>query len=333
MLKTLKRRIKSRLESREKRAHCKKHAGGEIRVDDFEHAPDVPHVDSESPLSSGPLRSEIARMGRLESDGFGEVLTKLQHEIRAHRKLWELCYVVRALEERNKLTKGMRGLAFAVGREPLPAYFTGRDCEILATDLDGSDDRSKVWNDTAQWSGTVDNLIFPHLCSAEKSRELMSYRPVDMNNIPNDLTDFDFTWSTCSFEHCGSIELGLNFLRNQMKCLKPGGVAVHTTEFNLSSQKYTLEDPSTVIFRLKDIEAVVRDLRADGHHVEPLDIRLGDHPLDRYVDTMSQETKLYSEDKHMRLNLADFASTSIGLIITKDGDQAGQNTKDKGQRN
>ena len=34
-------------------------------------------------------------------------------------------------------------------------------------------------------------------------------------------------------DRIGSIELGLQFIENSMATLRPGGVAVHTTEFNL----------------------------------------------------------------------------------------------------
>ncbi len=78
-----------------------------------------------------------------------------------------------------------------------------------------------------------------------------------MNDIPGDLEGFDFNWSSCSFEHLGSIEKGINFLMNQLKTLKPGGWAVHTTEFNVSSDDKTIESGDTVVYRKKDIEKAV----------------------------------------------------------------------------
>ena len=136
-----------------------------------------------------------------------------------------------------------------------------------------------------------------------------------MNHVPADLTGYDFTWSTCSFEHCGSLELGLAFLQRQLDCLRPGGVAVHTTEFNLSSNDETLAVGPSVIYRLRDIEDMIQRLRSQGHHVEPLDIDPGDHEVDRFVDLPP-----YSGPggiKHLRLDLEGFASTSLGLIIRK----------------
>ena len=140
------------------------------------------------------------------------------------------------------LRPGRRGLGFAVGAEKLPALFAARGCEITATDLPADDERRNPWAQSGQWVGECDALNAAGLCDPAAFRRLVSFRPVDMNHVPADLTGYDFTWSTCSFEHCGSLQLGLDFLERQMECLVPGGMAVHTTEFNLSSNDATLAD-------------------------------------------------------------------------------------------
>ena len=43
------------------------------------------------------------------------------------------------------------------------------------------------------------------------------------------------------------VEAGLRFLEDSLDCLKPGGVAVHTTELNLSSNEETMETEHDVI--------------------------------------------------------------------------------------
>ena len=94
--------------------------------------------------------------------------------------------------------------------------------------------------------------------------------------------------------------------------LKPGGVAVHTTEFNLSSNDDTLEAGGTVIYRRRDVEALVDRLRARGHHVEPLDLDPGTGLLDRHVDVPP-----YLDEPHLRLRLERYTCTSVGLIVTR----------------
>src|SRR5204862_2356900 len=112
-------------------------------------------------------------------------------------------------------------------------------------------------------------------------RQRVSFRPVDMNNIPEDLGGFDFIWSSCSFEHLGSIRKGKHFIRRMARCLRPGGVAVHTTEYNVDSNFWTVRRGQDVLFRRRDFLAMVLDLEQAGHRVEPLDFDSGDTPADR----------------------------------------------------
>jgi hypothetical protein len=269
---------------------------------------------------SRQLVSQLCRYRTLDSDAFRHWATALDEPWRPHRKLWELAFICQALEERDMLRPGRRGLGFAVGAEKLPAFFASRGCEITATDLPSDDERRTPWAETGQWVGALDALNQDGLCDGDSFRERVTYRPVDMNQIPTDLRGFDFTWSTCSFEHCGSLELGLTFLERQMECLVPGGVAVHTTEFNLSSNDDTMAEGSCVIYRLRDMEAVCGRLAAAGHHVEPLDVHPGNHALDAHVDQppySDWQTAPLAKVKHLRLNLWGHASTSIAIIIRK----------------
>ena len=269
---------------------------------------------------SRQLVSQLCRYGTLDSPTFRRWAEALGEPWRPHRKLWELAFICQALEERGMLAAGRRGLGFAVGSEKLPALFAARGCTITATDLPADDERRNPWAETGQWVGERDALNAAGLCPSESFRERVEFRPVDMNHIPADLVGYDFTWSTCSFEHCGSLQLGLDFLERQMECLVPGGVAIHTTEFNLSSNDATVADGPCVIYRLCDMEAVCGRLAARGHQVEPLDVHPGSHRLDRFVDEppyCDWFTTPPPKVKHLRLNLWGHASTSIALVIRK----------------
>lgn len=261
-----------------------------------------------------PLRSGMCRHDQLDARSFRAWADALGEPWSPHRKLWEYCFVCQALDERGLLRPGRRGLGFAVGTEPLVSLFASRGCEITATDLASDDDRIAAWAPSRQWAGDPAALNARGLCAPDAFARNVRFRPVDMNAIPADLEQHDFTWSCCSFEHCGSIELGLRFLIAQMECLKPGGVAVHTTELNLTSNERTLDSGPTVIFRTRDLEWVALELLARGHTVEPFDLMLGSAPEDRHVDRPP-----YTQRPHLRLELGGFVTTSVGLIITKGG--------------
>ncbi len=256
--------------------------------------------------------SSICRHQKLDSERYRYWLECLGYAWRPHRKLWELAYICQALHERGMLQPGKRGLGFAVGAELLPALFAARGVSVLASDLPADDSRNRAWAETGQWAAGLEALRQPQLCDNRVFDQKVRFQSIDMNAIPDSLGEFDFTWSTCSFEHCGSIELGLKFLREQMKCLTPGGVAIHTTEFNLSSNDRTRQLGNCVLFRLQDIERVFSELQQAGHSVEPICLEPGEHELDQHVDLPP-----FPQEKHLRLELFGFAATSIGLIIRK----------------
>jgi len=277
-----------------------------VAMDDSEFY--SPH-DKHATASSGRLVSCLCTAAQIQSDVFRGWCDRLGDRFSLHRKLWEWCYICQALEERGCLAPGRRGLGFAVGKEPLPALFASLGCEITATDLDAADSRGAGWSATNQLAAAASELNARRLCDPQAFQRLVSFRPVDMNRIPADLDGYDFSWSSCSFEHCGSIELGQEFLCRQMNCLKPGGVAVHTTEFNLSSNRRTITAGETVIFRRRDIESLVRRLRGAGHIVEPLDLTHDGYP----------STRVPSNSSYLQLQLGPYLATSIGLIVRKRG--------------
>ncbi len=264
------------------------------------------------------LRSRLCTQDQFQTSQYIYWCRQMHELYRFHRKQWEFCYIAQALYERGMVGPGKKGLGFAVGLEPLPSLFASYGCEIVATDLDVESARQAGWVDTNQHMADRDGLNNRGICEREAFNRLVSCRAADMNDIPPDLKVFDFTWSSCAFEHLGSIQLGLEFVLNSLKCLRPGGVAVHTTEFNVSSNSDTLSTGGTVIFRRRDIEELAHRLRAEGHKIE-LDFDLGNGPADYYVDRPP-----YHSAPHLKLHLDRYVSTSIGLIIRKAGATSGK---------
>jgi hypothetical protein len=259
-------------------------------------------------------KSELCKAKDVHTNWYRRWCSEIRETPRYHRKQWEYVYVLQALWERDCLVEGKRGLVFAVGSESLPAVIAGYGCEVVATDLFVDQGLEKGWDNGAQLCFGLDSLYKPDIIQEDVFRARVQYEPVDMNAIPDHLRGFDFNWSSCSFEHLGSIEKGLIFLKNQLKTLKPGGWAVHTTEFNLSSNDRTQDDNDTVLFRMRDLEKLAAELRAEGHFVEELDYSLGGLPEDFQVDIWP-----YEQNPHIRLQIGEFVVASIGLIIRKGG--------------
>ena len=258
------------------------------------------------------LVSKLVNENDFKSDWFKNSCLKLHEPFQYHRKLWEFCYIYQGLLERGLLRPNKEGLGFGVGKEPLAAAFASHGCVITATDLDLENAKQLGWIETNQHCNKLADLNERKICNPEEFEKLVTFEYQNMNSISEKYTNkFDFTWSSCAFEHCGSLELGKQFIINQMKCLKPGGVAIHTTEFNLSSNDKTLDNLILALFRKTDIEWIVQHLRKLGHHIE-IDYSIGTGQLESYIDTPP-----YTNIPHIRLQLDEYTSTSIGLIIHK----------------
>ena len=166
-----------------------------------------------------------------------------------HRKLWELAYLLQALHENGLIAEGRRGLVFGAGEEPIPSYLAARGVAVTVTDLARDAAMASGWATTGQHVASLDQAFQAHLVDRATFDRLVDFRVADMNAIPADLTGYDFCWSICALEHLGSIEKGLAFIENALATLKPGGVAVHTTEFNVDPRGPTNDHWPTVLFK------------------------------------------------------------------------------------
>lgn len=257
------------------------------------------------------LRSRLCTQEQFDCPYYRRWCARLGEPPRLHRKQWEFCFIAQALFERGMLAPAKKGLGFGVGREPLPSLFASFGCQIIATDSDPGSAEQGGWSETGQYAGQVSVLNERGLCDSIEFEKLVSLKTADMNEIPRDLHGFDFIWSSCAFEHLGSLERGLQFVLDGMWRLNPNGVAVHTTEFNLSSDTETLAEGGTVLYRRRDIQRLVEELTREGHQIE-VDFEPGGAPADQHVDMPP-----YKLEPHLKLQIEGFVCTSIGLIIGK----------------
>lgn len=262
------------------------------------------------------LGSKLCTQADMESDWVAFWCAEIKSAPVYHRKLWEFCYIAQALWHANKLSTGSTGVAFGCGNEPLPSLFAKYGCAILATDLPPQRAEALGWQHTNQHMSEASTARRPDICADEHLLAQIAFRPVDMNDLPADLAGrFDFCWSACALEHLGSIAKGLTFIERSLNCLKPGGIAVHTTEFTFGEGE-TIDHEPTVLFQRRHIEEIVARLRKAGHQVAELDFSPGGEVLDGFVDIPPFLPNLPS-DAHLKLSIDGFVCTSIGLIVTR----------------
>ena len=136
-----------------------------------------------------------------------------------HRKMWEWLFIAQPWPRRDMLRPGRVGLGFGVGREPLVALFASMSCDVVATDQPERG-RCRRAGPTRRSSGPAASPGSTRTACARTtcSRPHVRYREVDMNALPRNLRNFDFTWSSCALEHLGSLQAGADFVLAQMRC-------------------------------------------------------------------------------------------------------------------
>lgn len=235
------------------------------------------------------------------------------------RKIWEYDFILNTLWFADMMQDGRTGLGFAVGQEPLPAVFVKHGCKILATDLDREKACEEGWVDTDQHANGLNTLNTRGICDQDLFFKNCTFLNVDMNQIPDNLGTFDFIWSCCALEHLGSIKRGKEFIYNSLKFLKSGGIAVHTTEYNISSNYFTFgilpRKIPVSLYRRRDLENIASTLTSEGYEIR-LSFELGNTPNDTYVDEIP-----YKMNPHLKLRISNrlysCIITSYGLIIKR----------------
>lgn len=232
-----------------------------------------------------------------------------------HRKMWEWAAIAQALHERGMLAPGVRGCGFAVGREPLASAFAKCGVDVLGTDLAAASETARGWSTAGQHAAGLDALHWTAIIDRPTFDHRVRFMPQDMRALePGRLGIHDFIWSSCSFEHLGTIEAGLQFVLRSTELLRPGGVAVHTTEFNVSDDENTITEGESVIYRRKDLAALSHRLRLIGCGMEVLDDFPGTAPEDIEYDY----PPYYQNGRpHIKLILGGYVTTSCMVIITK----------------
>jgi SAM-dependent methyltransferase len=289
-----------------------------------ELAPRLAAIDTGAEPRDHQITCMPARQRDVESSWFAYWCSELKIAPVFHRKIWEYAFVLQALFDHGKLGPGLRALGFGCGEEPMAAYFASKGIEVTVTDLDPAVARGRGWMETGQHTSALDQAYEPQLVDRATFERSVRLEYVDMNDIPARLNDqHDFCWSICALEHLGSIENGLRFVERAMATLKPGGLAVHTTEFNYMSENETVDYAPVVLFLKKHFLDLKDRLERAGHVVKPLDFAPGDGVLDRFIDLPPyawegpEKFPWGSEQAHLKLSVDGYPTTCFGLIIQK----------------
>jgi hypothetical protein len=187
--------------------------------------------------------------------------------------------------------------------------------EVLATDIGADAPDAQHWAEINAHAASRDSLFRHEMLDRATFERLVRFRPADMRDLSGlPAGGFDFVWSSCALEHLGSLRHGMDFVLAAMALLKPGGWAVHTTEYNVASNSATIVEGPSVIYRRLDIEALEHRLRRAGCGLERVDFDAGSEPADLDFDEFPYFTR---GRHHIKLLLDGHITTSMMLVIRK----------------
>lgn len=258
------------------------------------------------------LTSCVCRFDHFSEPWFATFGTNTHPTVKFHRKDWEFAAISQALFERGCLDRGKTGMGFAVGTEPLVSRFASMGASVLATDVEPGA-TAEPWAQTGQHAVDKWALYNPAVLSREGFDSRVRFQWLNMLQ-PTKYPDerFDFVWSACAFEHLGSLQTGLDFVKWSSLLLAPGGVGVHTTEYNVWSNTETIDSGGVVLYRKQDLERLAKELDELGYVMEPFDPNPGRHRFDREPDVVPYYT---CGRQHVKLQIGKFVSTSAMIIV------------------
>ncbi len=287
----------------------------------------LPRLDtSQEPRQHG-LTSKASTQADIETSWFVHWCRVLQVTPLYHRKLWEFAWALQCLHEAGMLQAGRRGIGFGCGEEPIPSYLASIGVASVATDLHPREVIGKGWAETGQHTSSLDKLFYPEIVDRARFDQHVQLKYVDMSAIADELTgQFDFAWSICAMEHLGSIEAGLRFVSESLRCVRPGGIVVHTTEYNYSDDDETIDHWETVLFQKRHFEQLRQKLAEAGHQMLTPDYEPGAGILDEFIDVppyapgrgyIDRTTWGKVQAAHLKLSVLGFPSTCFGIVVRR----------------
>ncbi len=193
-----------------------------VRIDD-----DAP---GRSPVDGPPLNKILDRAD-WEHPAWRRALEDLGYSAdpaRLHRKEWEFAQGVYGLRKLGCLSPRAAALGLGAGAEPIIFFLAGRLARVVATDLYAGEFSAQEADPRMLRDPEAFAPFSYH-------RDRLEVRRMDATAIDYSPESFDVVFSFSSIEHFGTRRAQRACLASIFRVLRPGGVAVLTTEVILNA--------------------------------------------------------------------------------------------------
>lgn len=195
--------------------------------------------------------SQLCTAAQFDEPAYGEWLQRLRLPLQRSRAQWEQVYVLQVLKLYGMLEKGARGLGFAEEWGVLPAAMAAMGVSVTAASS------TRIVRDARSLGDGISDCA------------------IDFAEIPHELVNFDFIWSSAAASTLGSVAAGLRFAEQSMECLRPKGIAVHIFDVDPDGGDPADAGTEWVRFRRRDMEQIALGLISRGHEVAEMKISNG----------------------------------------------------------
>ena len=251
---------------------------------------------------SPEVRDALAELQKLNPQGF------------IHRKDWEWAIGLIAMKRFGKINESSTAIGVGSGIEPIPFYLANKISRVYATDL-YEDDES--WKQAAPSEFLKDPKKYSPFPYREDALTVLR-----MSGAKLDFPDesFDIAFSFSSIEHFGGENHSgaLKAMREIERVLKPGGIAVISTEYILNDK----EHPE--FFNKRTIHSDLIDRLDKLKLVEPMDLRITTNTLDTVIDYNSEariwdtlDLEYKRTHSHIVIKYYNILLTSVMVVLQK----------------
>jgi SAM-dependent methyltransferase len=263
-----------------------------------------------APVSSARFERRLCKTCNIE-DWYGEdwlsILDDIglgyqRNEQRRHRKAWEWVHGLYGLRRLGFLDDQTRALGVGAGKEHVIYYLANHVRRVIATDIYGE---GGFKDDTAP----REMLTHPQKYAPFPYRhDRLSVRHMNGRKLDFDADSFDVVFSFSSIEHFGGHIAAAEAVREMGRVLRPGGVAVISTELilnGLQHKEYFL--PHEIISELVEASGL--------RLVEEIDFTVSERTLRQPVDW--QQDDIFTKTPHIICCNENLIWTSMLMFLEK----------------
>jgi len=221
-------------------------------------------VTSDRPTFHSPV-SQTMTASQIDEDAYRACVRALALDGTSPASDWKQAFVLQTLDCYGLIEAHAHGLALGDSESPLAAALVARSCPITSA-LHVIDEGSATDSSRRRFPALCPDALFDARCLA---------RNFDPRAIDDDLRGFDFLWSIDMATRLGSVADGRAFLQQSLRCLRPGGIAVHMFDILARGEA---SDADQAISRQR-IEAIALTLISKGNDVAQLNFGDGAQAL------------------------------------------------------